>query len=190
MGITSGTPDSDIQPIIDEILEEVLTISRPRFCYTITPTIDFKCGKIIADALELGQRYALVISTAGEELDSLINSYQQSDIVKAFVANSIGSEMAEAISRHAISIIEESLNDTEKISNSYSPGYCGWALTEQRKLFSYFEPQPCGVDLTDSCLMLPIKSISAVLAIGERVIKAPYGCEICTKSDCYKKRKI
>ena len=61
-------------------------------------------------------------------------------------------------------------------------------FAEQRKLFTLLPPAPCGITLTDSCLMLPIKSISGVMAVGSCVEKRPYGCAICGRKDCYKNR--
>ena len=55
-------------------------------------------------------------------------------------------------------------------------------------LGSLLPPAPCGITLTDSSLMLPIKSISGVIAVGTRIEKKPYGCAICGKKDCYKNR--
>lgn len=46
----------------------------------------------------------------------------------------------------------------------YSPGYCGWPVTGQRRLFAALDPVEIGVTLTDSCLMRPLKSVSGVLA--------------------------
>ncbi len=189
MGIGNNEPDAEIKSMTESVKERLLSIARPKFCYTIVDNVDFKYGKIIDVALSQGERYAIFVATVGQEVDDQLRIYRETDIVNAFIADSIASEMAEATARKAIEAIETTLGEGEKISNSYSPGYCGWLLKEQQKLFAYFDVKPCDVELTDSCLMLPIKSVSAVLALGRDVEKAPYGCAICTKTDCYKKRR-
>lgn len=189
MGIHEGEcPDEMTRSLTEEMKEELFSIAKPKFCYTFTQRVDFKYGLIIAEALKAAERYAIVVSTAGQEVDDLLHRYRDENIVKAFVADTIASEIVEATSRQAIEEITAGLDSDEHISNSYSPGYCGWPLTDQRKLFAFFNEPPCGVRLNNSCLMLPIKSVSAVLAIGQKVAKSPYGCAICTKKDCYKKR--
>ncbi|HIW65974.1 MAG TPA: hypothetical protein H9879_07085 [Candidatus Alistipes intestinipullorum] len=188
MGIHDGTPDEMTRKMIGQMRNLLQSAARPKYCYRIVREINFHYGKIIADALKDGDRFAVVVATAGEEIDCLLHDLRNENIAKAFVADTIASELAEATLREAILDIERHTETGEKLSNPYSPGYCGWALTEQRKLFALFGEDPCGVHLNDSCLMLPIKSISSVIAIGPRVVKAPYGCEICTKPDCYKKR--
>ena len=75
-----------------------------------------------------------------------------------------------------------------RISNSYSPGYCGWPVSDQQQLFELFPPQICGVELNSSSLMSPVKSVSGVIAVGSQVQKMPYGCAICGRKDCYKNR--
>ena len=65
----------------------------------------------------------------------------------------------------------------------FSPGYCGWHISAQRKLFEILKPQEIDINLSDSCLMQPLKSISGVIVAGKREIfdfKDNY--EIC--GDC------
>jgi len=70
------------------------------------------------------------------------------------------------------------------ISNRYSPGYCGWNVAEQKKLFSLLPPGFCGISLSDSCLMQPIKSISGFIGIGPEIHQKGYACEVCDSSQC------
>ena len=71
-----------------------------------------------------------------------------------------------------------------KITNRYSPGYCNWSVSEQHLLFSLLPQNFCGVTLTDSALMLPIKSVSGVVGIGESVEWKDYICDRCGMKDC------
>jgi len=48
----------------------------------------------------------------------------------------------------------------------FSPGYCGWHISGQRKIFQSLHPEDIGIELNDSCLMKPIKSISGVIISG------------------------
>lgn len=50
----------------------------------------------------------------------------------------------------------------------YSPGYCGWHITGQKKLFAHLKPERIGISLRDSFLMEPLKSISGVMIAGPR----------------------
>ncbi len=64
----------------------------------------------------------------------------------------------------------------------YSPGYCGWDITGQKRLFAALRPAPIGLTLTDSCLMQPLKSVSGVLVAGPRAIhRFPPNFEFCAR---------
>ena len=49
--------------------------------------------------------------------------------------------------------------------------------------------EPCGIRLTDSSLMLPIKSVSGVIGLGEDVRKLEYTCGLCTYDRCYRRKQ-
>ncbi len=53
---------------------------------------------------------------------------------------------------------------------AYSPGYCGWHVSGQKKLFHRLKPEQIGIGLNEKCLMFPIKSVSGVLVAGKRAI--------------------
>ena len=71
-----------------------------------------------------------------------------------------------------------------KFTNRYSPGYCGWELKEQSKLFGLLPENFCGISLSDSMLMKPIKSVSGIIGIGENVIYDQYTCNYCRDVNC------
>ena len=76
-----------------------------------------------------------------------------------------------------------------KITNRYSPGYCGWKTSEQFMLFRIFPENFCGVRLTESALMKPIKSISGVIGIGSHVEYHEYHCDLCDAVNCMYRNK-
>jgi hypothetical protein len=70
----------------------------------------------------------------------------------------------------------------------YSPGYCGWHVSGQRALFRYLQPEEIGIRLNASCLMQPLKSVSAVLVGGAPDIhkfRPTYSfCDACQDKHC------
>ncbi len=70
----------------------------------------------------------------------------------------------------------------------YSPGYCGWHISGQQKLFKYLKPEEIGIHLNKSFLMVPLKSISGVLVAGNKEIhwfknNYPF-CANCSSKNC------
>jgi len=70
----------------------------------------------------------------------------------------------------------------------YSPGYCGWHISGQRRLFEFLRPERIGVSLRPSFLMEPLKSVSGVLIGGAKEIHdfddAYSFCSDCTTRGC------
>ena len=70
----------------------------------------------------------------------------------------------------------------------YSPGYCGWHITGQIRLFDALAPEEIGITLNASCLMQPLKSVSGVLVVGPASIHRFDNdfdfCDDCATQDC------
>jgi hypothetical protein len=203
MGYGKQVPDKPYLDMIDKMLEELASCCTPEYGYVILPAkwldkehlqiseTTLNTGKIITTSLREADSIAVFVATVGKGFDQWNRGIQQGDdMVSAFFADSVGSVLAEACVAAMQKQIEQEM--TEKglfISNGYSPGYCEWQLTEQKKLFSFFPEQFCGVTLTESCLMVPIKSVSGIIGIGRNVKKRLYSCEVCTMTTCVKNRK-
>ncbi|MFQ6116197.1 MAG: vitamin B12 dependent-methionine synthase activation domain-containing protein [bacterium] len=76
---------------------------------------------------------------------------------------------------------------------SYSPGYCGWHISGQRKLFHHLKPDRIGISLNDSFLMTPLKSVTGVLVSGKKKIhhfesNYPF-CRFCKTYSCRQRMK-
>ena len=68
----------------------------------------------------------------------------------------------------------------------YSPGYGDVALEYQKVLLDTLDTKrKIGVALSDSLLMTPQKSVSAIIGLGkEGCIHLDRDCELCNKKDC------
>jgi hypothetical protein len=76
------------------------------------------------------------------------------------------------------------------VSMRFSPGYCDWAVEEQFKLDDILKFSRIGVSLTEKGMMVPKKSISAMVAIGPKELfsKRISQCAVCDRSDCDHRR--
>jgi hypothetical protein len=70
----------------------------------------------------------------------------------------------------------------------YSPGYCGWHVSGQKRLFAHLGSRSAGITLNDSFLMRPLKSVSGVVVAGSAEIhqfENDYRfCSTCTDKEC------
>lgn len=149
--------------------------------------IDFALGKTVVKELRNSESIVLFVCTAGNEISELAqNLLMGDDPVLGYVYNVLGSLTVEAVADklHQEIRVIASLSG-ELITNRYSPGYCRWSVGDQHKLFSFFPEKCCGISLTDSALMQPIKSVSGFIGIGKTVKFRKYTCDLCSLTDCF-----
>jgi len=207
MGYTD--PETIPEPVIDsisEVLGKAKDLCDVRGGYIISDDliIDskrtrifshnhwFETKQIVTHQLRRSEKAAWFVCSAGEELSAYSRKQtEDGDLVKGYTVD----VLANIIVERAMDQIQEALK-TEvakqelKITNRYSPGYCDWDITEQKKLFKVFPENYLDISLTESCLMIPIKSVSGVIGIGREVHYNEYKCNLCSDVNCtYRKRK-
>ena len=204
LGYKEGDDRLIVSDLIDELLEEAENITDIKAQYSIFDnpqfqtvsktvsinTLEFGIEKIVYNQLKKCESIAVFLCTAGPQIG--IRSrlmMQEKDYLKGYIYDIIGSEIAEAAADLMQTDLEKNLNDQGyKITNRYSPGYCGWSVAEQHKLFRLIPGNFCGISLTESALMDPVKSISGFIGIGKNVKNNPYTCRMCNQVDCVYRR--
>ena len=192
MGYHDAQPDKATQQETAMILKEVSQWLRPQFSYfVVNKQPDFEMGNIILRQLRGSEAFALFICTSGLEFETYQQRLkEQGDMVRVFMADALGSVIAEKCADQMEKALQESIDKLGwKHTNRFSPGYCGWHVSQQQLLFPLFQGHTCGVKLTDSSLMIPIKSVSGIIGLGEKVRKLEYTCGLCDFKQCYKRKK-
>ena len=134
--------------------------------------------------------YALFIATCGEAFERFLQQMKaEGDMVRVFIADAMGSVIAEKCADEMEKNLQLSIDKLGwKHTNRFSPGYCSWHVSQQQLLFPLFHGQTWGVTLTDSSLMLPIKSVSGIIGVGEKARRLDYTCGLCNFEKCYKRK--
>ena len=192
MGYPPGEADAAVTRETEAIIGEVSRWLRPRWVYLTQTDIpsQFHVGSIIARQLRGAEAYAFFIATAGTEYEAYAQRLRhEGDEVRLFIADALGSVIAE----HCADAMERQLQASiDKLSwshtNRFSPGYCGWPVSEQQVLFPLFAGHTCGVSLNDSSLMVPVKSVSGIIGMGTAVSRKDYVCHLCSYEKCYKRK--
>jgi hypothetical protein len=204
LGYTEDEAPQYLFDFFDEVLEQAAARCRIQGGYRYFSKIEwnenssqvrfenivFDVGKIITTQLHSVESAAVLVCTIGAGLETwsrqLLN---KGDFFKGYMVDTFASHSVELAAQKIQDYFEkEGAQNGLKISNCYSPGYCGWHVSEQQKLFSLLPDHFCGITLTDSSLMLPIKSISGVIGIGPNVRKMDYTCRLCDMSNCIYRR--
>lgn len=203
MGYGGHKPDLEVVELVDEMACEIGSFVVPRCAYRIVEgwtegnqqlrigSMLLNTGRVITNAMKEASRYAFFLVTIGKEFDQYCERLKKSDdMLRMFIADAFGSVLAEATVTYCMRRLSFAAAFVQmKTSNNYSPGYCDWLLDEQKKIFSLFPETAIDIRLTDSCLMLPVKSVSGIVGIGADVKKRPYGCAICNMVTCIKNKK-
>jgi hypothetical protein len=158
--------------------------------------IEFQAGAIVAGQLARSTALGVFLCTAGRGIEELSRALLAGgDPFTGYVANAMGSLVVDgAMDRLQEDFGARMAGRGLRITNRYSPGYCGWHVSEQQRLFRLLPAGAFGVRLTDTSLMQPIKSVSGVIGVGERVRFNEYTCSRCELESCIyrdiKKRKV
>ena len=191
MGYHGVLPDEVTQQETVTVISKVREIIQPQFCFFVVRQLPtFQMGHIIERQLQGSEAYALFVCTAGTTFEE----YQQrlkgeGDMVKVFIADALGSVIAEKCADRMEETLQQSIDKLGwHHTNRFSPGYCGWHVSQQQLLFPLFDGNTCGVHLTDSSLMMPIKSVSGIIGLGPDVRHLDYSCGLCDFTQCYKRK--
>ncbi len=205
MGYQPGHAPEPIPQLISEVLSVAHDYCEIRGGYVIEKTVEvrkedkiirirdteFEVKKIITNQLRKMDHVALFTCTAGKGIgDYSRELMHEGDFIKGYIADVVGSEIVES----AMDKIQDDLEKQMKlqglnITDRYSPGYCGWSVGEQQKLFSFFPENFCNISLSPSSLMLPIKSVSGIIGIGSNVERKGYVCNYCDMVNCIYREK-
>jgi len=202
VGYGGQQPDAAVAEKIEQIITYAETICHPRIGYRILKggvadtrylTIDgatMKVGSKLAGYYAKATQYAVFVATAGQEYDDYLQQLRHSDeLLDEYLADAVGSEIAEATVRYFEALIRnKAAQEGLCITPVYSPGYNGWHVEEQKQLFSLLPDRVCGVTLNESSLMYPIKSVSGVIGLGKDVEPSPAACAICGMQSCFKRK--
>lgn len=186
--------------MIDEALDAAETALAVRAGYALTPLLRpedrrdglqaggvfFHTRTIVAAEMSAASAAALFVCTIGPGLENRAAELTRGgDPARGYIVDTVASELAErtaGVLHDHIAAVEDGRG--RGVTNRYSPGYCNWPVAEQHLLFSLLPPGFCGVTLTESALMIPVKSVSGIIGVGEGVKRRPYRCDHCGVAEC------
>jgi hypothetical protein len=109
------------------------------------------------------------------------------DSLGGYLMDRIGSLAVESLAEGVESALRlERLKKDETVSMRFSPGYCSWTIEDQIKMAKILDFRKAGVRLTERCMMVPKKSISAACAIGPKGLftRKKSQCAVCDLKQC------
>lgn len=148
--------------------------------------------KKITSFISGASHLVLFLVTIGDNIESqasLLTSGK--DPLKGYLLDRIGSFAVESMADNLEKRLRKDYGLKKKsLSSRFSPGYCDWPIEDQFKMAAVLDFSKAGVTLTDGCMMVPKKSISAIAAVGDEGVFKDLitSCDICEIKDCDYKR--
>lgn len=160
---------------IERCEKEVLAAARPRLIWRRFPveSTDFSAlslkGKDIREFLEGCQDVVLMAVTLGQEIDRLLARSSVRNMADAVIMDACASTAIENVADHfEMDLREELKTENLYLTDRFSPGYGDLPLTAQKQLCAALDTgRKIGLSLSSSMLMIPGKSVTAVLGISE-----------------------
>lgn len=142
--------------------------------------------KIVTGKIKKAEKAAVFVCTIGPAMEGWSRELlKNGDGVLSYIVDTVASVITESATDVLHDHISREMKIKDlKITNRYSPGYCDWVVSEQNKLFSMLPEKFCGITLTESAIMIPMKSVSGIIGIGPDVKWQKYTCDTCGIKDC------
>ena len=194
--------DTALDGMIARAQEEIERASQPRQTYRLFPAdvddtgVSLRGARLESSTLAAhlkGCREAYLFAfTLGPGVDRVIKRYTVTEMPLVPVLQACAAVYTEALADQAQTRLEAEAKERGLyLRPRYSPGYGDFPLTAQRFLFDALEvTKRTGITLTESCLMLPTKSITAVIGLSPDPSLCHVGrCMSCTAQNCPFRKK-
>lgn len=204
LGYKGGArPDERTAEIILRVADEVRAAASPRSRAVRLPLSFFGEDGIIIGTAEThsaalrknlkdcGECY-LMAATLGVGADMLQRRYAAEKVSYAAICQAAAAALIEEVcDEKNEELRQEAAREGLLLRPRFSPGYGDFPLEFQRDALSMLSaPSKLGLTVTDSLMLAPTKSVTAVIGIskGGCTNKISHGCEECTKTDCEYRR--
>lgn len=182
----SDFAEKHLEPIIAGVVADVTAFNPDADPIEVSVGNTAFRGKILS-RLEGIITVAPYYITAGNAFSSF--DFSAEDPLAVFYAEYLKEQALEYARKNAVLIFSELMNSTAVSSLNPGAGDMGlWNITELKTLFTLLEDSGCQLDvsLTDSCLIIPNKSIAGIFYPTEKEL---FTCSACKRKDCPSRKK-
>ncbi len=176
-----------------EVIAEAHSLIKPAAMYTIVKATSFEHQKIsfeggifegplVGKAMAGAEHLNIAICTIGRDLEQKVKEVMPEDAITAVALDGAGTAALRRVSQTVEDIISKNACELDlALGMRAQPGQEGWPIEQQRLVFSILPADKIGVHLTESCLMIPRKSVSFVIPRGADLDSSMVPCDLCSK---------
>ena len=142
-------------------------------------------GELLAQHLAAAEHILIVVCTIGVAVEQEAREQFGLNPPLGLALEGYGSAAVETLATEFCALAERKASERNLVTTlPLSPGMVGWPVEQgQPQVFKLLDASLIGVHLTDSAMMIPIKSISFVLGIGSNLEKSGSTCDYCSMRD-------
>ena len=147
-------------------------------------------GPLVTRHLAGAQRLVAAVCTIGPDLEETVHKVMAEDPLLAMGLDGLGNAAVENLAQQVCGYITENAQaDGLQTSTPLSPGNIDWPVEiGQPQIFSLLDQSEVGVKLTSGGMMIPKKSVSFIVGLGQKMSQDDL-CDVCTlKSTCRYRR--
>ena len=158
---------------------------------------ELKIGKMNITSRSLGRNLkgcgsvVLLGATQRTRVHLMIKRFSHTDIAKTVLLQACAAAYLEEYLDQLQEKIGEELRQQEKwLRPRFSPGYGDFDIHHQKDILQMLDTaKTIGLTMTDSYMLTPVKSVTALIGISDSDEKCHIkGCESCGKTDCIHRR--
>ena len=197
-----SSPPEVLRRDMEQIADQLTAAVRPRYAYRVFSTVHEERGVLLREAgiLLTGRSAArmlaqcdqavLLICTLGAGFETMLRAEQARDMARAVMLDACGSAWVES----GCDAAEKELAARfpgRYLTDRFSPGYGDLPLALQPAICAALDAgRRVGVQVTDTFLMNPSKSVTAVIGLSDRPQQARIrGCAYCSMRETCTLRK-
>lgn len=129
-------------------------------------------SKALAKYVGESKELFLFGATLGSRVDVALRRMVLTSVAEAGAGQAVAAALIETYCDDCCAELQRQLPDGKRLKRRFSPGYGDWSLEEQKLLFPALDcARTIGLTLTESCMMAPVKSVTAVMAVAETAEK-------------------
>jgi hypothetical protein len=152
-------------------------------------------NKTIVSHLAGCQKIAILAVTIGAAVEKeALRLFDAGEYTAGLLLDAAGSTAVEAaVDQVNQLIVQQAAQAGFTATARFSPGYGDWEITVQPRILELAGGHRIGISTTTSCMLIPRKSVTAVIGFYEGAAKAPYpscsNCIHCQKINCIARKE-
>ncbi|MGM0502822.1 MAG: vitamin B12 dependent-methionine synthase activation domain-containing protein [Bacillota bacterium] len=196
--------NQNIDNLITKVIIEAQSLLKPQGNYRRLTNINISADKVnlgagalvfqsqdIADLLANQEQVVVMAVTIGPDLEAQVEQYfANNQLNRATILDAVGSVAVEEVANQLQQRIAKEAKQIAlpSLTMRYSPGYGDLDLEIQPQLLELVNGKQLGITTNDSFLLIPQKSITALIGLGRAesavTAKCDFNCHSCEYDTC------